>query len=323
MKNIDTKQEDIAKENSELEKDSPIKRFNRHLFIQNTIILALAAAVGVSAGIVAKRQFGQEEIDYSGFDPESYRGDGQTLLGEYNKNPSKAFTPAELVNIGLEKYRQCENSYSIGIGKASTIVTQTIRNAQIKNGDEYFEESISKSSMVSIANRVRQTNSVDEVDLYRGNAIDAESASYTDNKEAYTLEKYKEAWGKTLNEMFIYLISNKTTLEGSKVENLSNGYKKVTLKLDPEISTYYYKIQMKTMSNLDRLPVFDYLTHTYVLDKNMMLVQATVEEKYQASMSVSVSITNNIDYYYHANEYLKIPQLDESVSYSIEGEIKL
>ena len=208
----------------------------------------LIAVVGATAGFVLKRQFGQEVIDYSGFNPENYRMDSKALLKEYQKNPKKSFTEAELINIGLEKYKECENCYSIGVGTASTIVNQTIRNAQIKRGNHYFEESISYSKMVAVANRVNQVGEDNDISLNKGKATGSEEVTYSTNVTTYKADDYKKAWGKTLDEMFIYLISNETVLkEGSKIEK-DDEHIKVTVNLDPDISTYYYKCQMKEIS---------------------------------------------------------------------------
>lgn len=280
----------------------------------------LVAVVGVTTGIILKRQFGQEIIDYGEFDPENYRMDAEALLKEYKKNPKKNFTAAELINIGLENYRSCENSYSIGVGVASTIVNQTIRNAQIKRGEHYFEESISYSKMVNVANRVDQIGESNDISLNKGKANGSEDAQYSDNVTTYKADEYKKAWGKTLDEMFIYLICNETVLEeGTSIEK-NDDYIQVNVNLDVDIASYYYKCQMKEISNLDKLPAFEYLKHTYTFDKNMMLVHAFMDEKYQASMGVTASIHNTIDYYYHANEVMDIPSEKETIDYSIEGE---
>ena len=291
--------------------------------IKTWVILPLSfvliAVAGVTTGVLLKKKLGQVEIDYGDFNPENFRMDGKALLKEYQKNPNKKFSEAELVNIGLEKYRECENCYSIGIGVADTIVNQTIRNAQIKVGDHYFEESISYSKMVNVANRVSQVGIDNDISLNKGKASGSEDVTYKEDVTTYKAADYKKTWGKTLDEMFIYLISNETILDGSKIEK-KDDLIKVTLKLEPSISTYYYKIQMKEISDLDRLPVFEYLTHTYVFDKDMSLLYCKVDEKYQASMGVTATIHNTIDYYYHSNVMINIPNENETVDYSIEGE---
>ena len=291
--------------------------------IQYSIIAVCAITVGIASGVILKKKLGPVETDYAGFNPEAFKMDGKALVAEYEKNKNKNFTPAELVNIGLEKYRQCENSYSIGIGLADTIVKQSIRNFQIRNGDSYFEEQISKSSMVSIANRAVQTSS-DSVQVYKGKAKDTEVSEYTDNAKNYSLEEFKDAWGKTLQDIFIYLICNETVLSNGTSVTTEDGKIRVQLELDPEIASYYYKHQMKSLSDLSALPTFEYLRQTYIFDANdMTILHSILDEKYQASMSgITATIINHLDYYYHANEYLKIPEINENLDYSVEGETK-
>ena len=308
-----------------MEKKSEKKQISnrKKTIIQYSLIVLAATVLGITGGAVIKKTFGQVEVDYSDFDANNYSLDPSELLKEYEKNPNKEFTPAELVNIGLEKYRRCENSYSIGVGTASTIVNQTIRNAQIKNGDKYFEESISRSSVVSLANRVTQTGVGQSINLYKGKADDSESGKYKDEPVTYEPDKYKEECGKTLDEMFIYIISNQSVIAENCSITKTTEIIKVELELDVNIATYYYKKQMKSISNLSGLPTFDSLKHTYIFSTDMTLLHSKVDEKYKAAMTgISASIHNTINYYYHANEYLEIPSLDQAINYSIEGEVK-
>ena len=296
------------------------RKINLKTVLIYTITGTLLIASGVVTGIILKRQFGTTEIDYSGFNPENYRMDSAELLKQYQKNPNKNFTPAELVNIGLEKYRQCENCYSIGIGTASTIVNQTIRNAQIKVGDHYFEESISYSKMVNVANRVDQVGEDHDISLNKGKANSSDDVTYKSEVTTFKAEDYKKAWGKTLDEMFIYIISNETVIaDQSKIEK-SNDEIKVTLTLDTIISPYYYKLQMREISKLDSLPTFQSLKQEYTFTKDMDLKMCFVDEKYKAQMGVVADIHNTITYYYHPNEVMSIPKENETIDYSIEGE---
>ena len=290
--------------------------------IQYSIIGVCAITIGIAAGVIMKKRFGPVETDYTGFNPEALRMDSKSLVKQYEANKNKNFTPAELVNIGLEKYRSCENSYSIGVGLADTIVKQTIRNFQIRNGDQYFEEQISKSSMVSIANRAHQVDE-DKVNVYKGKAKDTELSEFTDSAKEYNLTEFKESWGKTLPEMFIYLICEDTVIaDGTKVTK-KDGLVTIQLELDPEISSYYYKLQMQSLSDLSALPTFEYIRHTYYFDTDMNLLHSKIAEKYQATMSgITATIVNNLDYYYHANEFIKIPEQNETLNYSVEGEPK-
>ena len=161
------------------------------IIIYSSIVLG-ALVLGVVGGFVIKRATGQVIVDYGDFNPDDYKADASSLLSSYNANPKKSFTPAELVNIGLEKYRRCENSYSLGVGNAETIVTQTIRNAQIKNYDIYFEESISRSSFVPLANRSIQEGMTNGIKLNKGKAESTDVGSYVeDDFVSYSLDEYK------------------------------------------------------------------------------------------------------------------------------------
>ena len=287
--------------------------------IQYSIIAACAIGIGVGGGIIAKKKLGPVEIDYSGFDSSSFQADAKALLKDYEENPNQDFTPAELVNIGLEKYRQCENSYSIGVGQATTIVNQSVRNFQIRNGDKYYEEQISKSNMVSIANRV--IADADSATVYRGKAKDTEVPDYPNEPSELNLNDFKNLWGKTLDEIFIYIISNDTVDTDNSTVTKKDGKIYVSLDLDPDIAYYNYKLQMKILSDLISLPTFEYLRQTYVFDSDMTILHSTIDEKYVATMSgINATVNNYLDYYYHSNEFLKIPEINEILDYSVKGE---
>ena len=286
------------------------------------IIAACAVSIGAAGGIIAKKVFGGEDVVYGDFDPLSLEEDSKQLVVRYDNyngtTPEKAFSPAELISIGLEKYRNCDFSYSIGKGVASTIVSQTVRNFQIKNGREYFEESISNSSMVSLATRVSQVGVNGDITVYNGKAISTEKGSYPSEGLTYNQVDYEKYLGKTLDRMFIYIISDDTVINGSSTKT-DSGYV-VKVSLDADFGTYRYKYQMKNISNLDNLPTFDYVNLTFTFDNNMMLQHLSVDEKYQASMGITVSIKNSIEYEYYANQKLDIPSLDEELDYSLKGE---
>lgn len=282
-------------------------------------IVGTALAVGTAGGIVAKRVMGGENIVYEG-DATSITFDIDTAYDKYlnyhGNDLAKDFTPAELVNIGLEKYRRCENSYSITTGIASTMVTQTIRNYQIKNGDRYFEESISMSSMVKLANRMYQEGKDGNIMLYKGSAVNEELGNYSANGEQFEQADYKNYLGKTLNEMFIYIITDATILN-SEI-NDENGYE-IKLQLDTDMSVIFYQYQMKNISNLDKYPKFSSVNLTFTFNKDLELQHLYTDETYQATMGVTVDIHNMLDTYYYPNTELKIPEINEPTDYSLIG----
>ena len=283
------------------------------------ITIALSAVVvGTVGGILIKRYGTDEDIVYEG-DTSSLELNAEELLRRYEEykgnTPENEFTATELINIGLEKYRTCENSYSYGIGTAHTVVEQQIRNYQIKNGEQYFEESISTSSMVSLANRMKQTGKTGDVTLYNGTATDVEVGDYSGTPTTYSQQDYINLMGRSLDKMFIYIISNSTVMN-SNVEKQDGNYV-IDVELDPTFSTVNYKSQMKNISGLDKLPKFQYVKLKFTFTSEMYLKTMSVDEKYEATMyAMTVPITNEINYYYYPNEVMNIPQDNESLDYS-------
>ena len=292
------------------------------------LLVGIAGTAGTGTGVILKRTVGPiDEIYPPGFSADEYKDDVDALYLSYLEKDAqgvdvtRAFKNSQLVNIGLEKYRRCENSYSITIGIADTIVSQAIRNAQIKNGDEYFEESLSYSGAVQLANRVRQTGKDGSVRLYTGSISSLDSVNYSETYKEYAHDAYKEYLGKTLDEMFIYIISEKTVLSSSK-QYKEDGSFTITLSLDPNISTYYYKYQMKNISGLSNLPPFTRVDQIYSFDKDLNLTHVKIDEDFtatKAGIPVAAKTNNRLDIYYYPDTFRKIPEYNEKVDYSILG----
>ena len=296
------------------------------LLLTYILTIGIAAAAGAGTGVVLKRTIGPIDEQYPpGFDPKNYEADIDSIMSKYNAlsdktiNGVRSFSDSDVVNIALEKYRKLDYCYSIGIGNAYTIITQTIRNAQIKNGDQYFEEQISYSNMVNVAKRSLQNGKGGEIQLYNGNASGPEKVSYPNSPSAtYTSSKYKNYLGKTLDEMFIYIISDKTTLDSSR--SIKGDDVIIKLELNPNLSTFYYKTQMKNISGLSNLPPFDEVKLTYTLTKDLDLKHLSVDETYTATkegIPVPAETHNVIENYYYPNEVKAIPSSNEYIDYKI------
>ena len=293
------------------------------------LTIGITSITGAGTGVILKRTIGPiDEMYPPGFDPKEFSPDVADIMSRYNKlsdktiNGVRSFSDSDVVNIVLEKYKTLDNSYSIGIGNAFTIINQTIRNAQIKNGDEYFEEQISYSDLVNVANRSIQTGANGDVNLYKGSASGPESANYPNSpSKTYSHKGYKDYLGKTLDEMFIYIISEKTTLDSKRVT--SGGETKITLNLNPNLATYYYKTQMKNISGLSNLPPFSDVKLVYTFDNNLGLKHLSVDETSTATkegVPVPAKTHNIIENYYFPNAIKQIPSSSESIDYSIPEE---
>lgn len=289
------------------------------------LIIVSAAAIGTGAGFVSKKLFGPTEEDLSGINFDSFKVDAAQIvrkIDSYNgtKDVTENFTTGEILNYSMEKFRRCENCCSFTFGVADTIVKQDIRACLIKNGDNYFEESVSKSSMVSLANRMMQNGIDSNVSFYSANKgsinilENGASGEYTESEvKTFTSNDYRDIYGKTLDEMFIYSISDQTIVE-SNINKNDNGYV-ISVSLDPNLSTNAYKHQMLNISGLDKLPKFENVNLTFTLDKDLRIKKLSIDENYIATMVVDAKTHGMVDIYYYADEYIKIPGLNESVEY--------
>ena len=281
-------------------------------------------AVGAGGGIIYKRVIQKPIQNITGFNPDACKPNAEELFEKVEKagvkNAVSTFEPVDIANYATEKYKSYENSVSFCKGLASTIVSQEIRNAQIKNGSTYFEESVSKSSMVGIGKRMIEEGIDGSVKMYNEksagdvtiNELNVHT-NFKDGAEDFTAQRYKETYGRTLNDMFIYCVHSMTVKNGS-ISSEGSGYR-VVLELDPIMGGYQYRYQMLNLSGLDALPVFNYITITYDLDSNLDLVHIQAHEAYRAKMGVEVEIENTLEYYFFPNVKWEIPKINEDINY--------
>lgn len=300
------------------------------LLLTYILTIGICGAAGVGTGIVLKKTIGPiDEMYPPGFDPKEFSPDTEAIMKKYEGlsdksiNGVKNFSDAEVVNVSLELFKQNENCYAISKGNANTIVTQTIRNAQVKIGDEYYEDQISYSSMVAVAKRSYQHGKDGPIEVYDGSANGAESATFPSSptKVYQDKQEYKDYLGKTLDEFFIYVISDKTTLDSTRSTRGDDVV--IKMNLNPNLSTFYYKTQMLNLSGLSNLPPFSEVKLTYTLGKDLTLKHLYIDETCTATkegIPVPAKTNNVIDIYYYANTLYEkgIPNPNESFDFTIK-----
>ena len=289
------------------------------------ILIGSAAAMGVGAGFLGKKIFGEPEVDY-GDVAEALQVDAKAIverIDSYNgpNDIVDEFKTSEILNYSLEKFRSCENCCSFTYGVADTIVKQDIRGCSIKNGDKYFEESVSKSSMVSLANRMFQEGKNTNISLYSANKGTIEisdttpQAEYSEsNLTAYSADDYKKDFGKTLDEMFIYIVSEETVLNPA-TQKVEGGYI-IDVDLHTDWGTANYKKQMVSVSDLDAKPKFEKVHLTFNLNSDLTLKKITIDEKYTARKVVDATINGKLDIYYYPDRFVQIPGVSEKLNYT-------
>ena len=132
----------------------------KQLILGSIFMVALPIGAGVAAGLVINKFFIGKTADYSGLDATELSTDVNSVYQKYEnckaqgKEYSEVLKSYEMVNVAYKLFGDSEKCRSITIGNANAaIVDQSIRASSFKVGNEYLEESISKSSFVSLAAR--------------------------------------------------------------------------------------------------------------------------------------------------------------------------
>lgn len=296
------------------------KKMSKATKIATSIVVSLSVAGGIATGYYFGRDYFRPAFNYGQYDVDTLEDDIDALYLRYQKTDASlylsTFEGYELVNIALKNYENEANNYSVVIGDVNAAgVTQTVRSFNIKNGIDLYSESISHSSLVKVAKRFYQSEEI--VDVFAGSKIGVESASYSqENKESYGLDEFEEAYGKTFSRASIYIISSQTVLSQSVIDNGDSI--SIDIDLDPQKSVIRYVKQMSEMSGLSKPPTFDDIHITFTMDKSLTLLKSNIIEHYEVYKFGYHSSTGEMEETYHAGEYLKIPDLDETYAYTQE-----
>ena len=314
----------LEKVKETIHNDMPKTRKGKILGIVFAVVTPIT--LGVGAGIIFSKFFVAKTTDYSGLDANSLYINMDTVLAKY-QDATKSNTPVEealasyeIVNLAYHNYAQYENSKSTTIGSAvAAIVDQSIRGCSIREGDKYFEESLSKSNMVGVASRMYQ-NPDDNIELHIGNPIDATTATWGNEHYEYTYEEFTEEFGKTPSTPLIYIVSKKTVIADSDtIEKNDDGYV-ISMSLNPKKSVINYVKQMKSISNLYDYPAFTEVNLTFHISNDLVIKRMDINESYYAlkEANLGADTTANVKVYYEVDGDFKIPTLDEAIEYPEE-----
>ncbi|HBE99270.1 MAG TPA: hypothetical protein DDW18_04520 [Firmicutes bacterium] len=306
----------------------------------------ISLALGIGAGFVLGTVFNAGGIgDYNNVNASLYAVDYDELIKKYysvkSLDYSKEFTPCEMANLSLGLMYKSDSWKAQGYGKTSFNVfgvsgDQQIRSTFMKVGDEYFEESLSKSDLVQAAWRMYEKydsgdNSV--VKRYPGKVSKDVYDSHFNEAEMveYSREDYKTLSGRYLDGVpCIYLISDKclskddqevTSNIPTKVEKTSSGYT-IEIELDPKITVKNYVVQMQATADLAGPPSFKFVHLTFKTDAKLNLISMSNYEKYYAKTSSGAgsNMTAKITTYFETNGDFSIPRIDEQTKYDASKE---
>ena len=260
------------------------KKVKASTIIITSIVCVSAISLGLALGIIfGKSYYSRGAVSYVDVEEAiNYEDDTAALFAEYEEGNREfsSYKPYELVNIGIEKFAREEHTQTIthGLVKAS-VVKQNIFAEDVRDGDEWYTESLSYSSLVKCGVRFYQHGD-QSIDEYRGKKITEKgTATWPEYlKKNVTLQEHETNWGKTLKRPVIYIISSKTVLE-SKLETTEDEYV-VTMDLHTEYSVSRYVKQMKSISDLEDYPQFYKVSLKFTMDKELNLKELITNEEY-------------------------------------------
>lgn len=285
--------------------------------IVTSIVCSLALMAGTGLGIFFGMKYLKAVPNYN-YSAEALEDDYQSLMNRYSKanGDYTNFKGYELANIGIYKFDETTNHYSVTDGWVkATGITQTIKGTSIRQENDYFNESISASSIVKVAKRFYQ-DEPNQVNLFNGSSIkNGSSATWNVTpSDVLNCEEYEDLWGKQLSRSSIYVISSKTVLDSSFSLNDEQNYV-IDVELDPVLSVVRYVKQMKEMSNLERYPTFSKVHIQFILDNQLNLISRCVSEQYEVYKLGFHQSDSVINEYYYQDVEIDIPDLSTNCIY--------
>ena len=296
------------------------EKLPKSVIIKNTVITGIVIcsgiAGGLAVGIVLGKMLSTKAYTFDAPIDTGLETDYAALMERYENPEITDFKPSEIANISWLKFAQEEHTHSVAhCMVTAAIVKQKVCSHDVRNGDQWYSESVFYSSIKKGGFRFYQNGKDGNVFRYTAqNPKEDCTATWSkDTEYGYTNAEFEAAWGKTLDRPIIYIISDKTVLEES-IQTVDGKYV-IELELNPNKANERYSRQMISMSNLEQPPSFDLLHLTFTVDQNYNLEQVKIHEKYTVYVvGKNVSdATNVIDFYHNSEE--TIPDLETDYVY--------
>lgn len=216
--------------------------------------------------------------------------DEQTLETTYKDKPEtgrpRMQEPIDNIFIALNELRLATNyeSNSTGTVKAKkgsmTLATQKVDNRKIVTPEATFNESISVSTFVKVAEQVYVK---DNIFLKRdAKKVSSSGITWKNSVDRLSQEQYLNQYGYSPKDPTRYVINKNTII--SDIETTNNGIgRKYSYKfsLDPQIAPYFYLSSVKKLSGTSKSPKFKSIEMEITLDYKWRMTQIVVNEVYE------------------------------------------
>lgn len=218
-----------------------------------------------------------------------------TYLKKPSKGRPKAQDPLDNIFIALNTLKEATYYKSISSGtvkakKAITLADQSVDTTRIITPDATFVETKSISSFVKVAEQLYIT---DDLILKRDSKkASKDTVVWKNDVTELTTSKYLKDYGYSSNDPIRFVINEQTII--SDIEIITNGIgRKYTYKfsLDPLLSTYYYRTNVKNTAGANDYPTFKKIEVTMTFDYKWRMTKIETYEEY----SISVSGIGNVN----------------------------
>ena len=233
------------------------------------------------------------EIDLSNLDE-------KTLQTQYLEKPAyqrpKSQDPMDNIFIALNvlknaSYYESESIGEVSAKKGITLATQKVKNRRIITPAAAFNESISVSSFIKVAEQLYITK--DAILKREANKVSSDTnIKWKDTVDSLTNEEYLEQYGYSFKDPTRYIINEKTFINDIEIVNNGLGRKYTyKFKLEPLIASYYYKTSVKELSNSSTDPTFKSIEITMTFDYKWRMSEITTNEIYEVTISPLGKVT--------------------------------
>lgn len=219
--------------------------------------------------------------------------DVDTLLTTYLEKPTKgrpkSQDPIDNIFIALNTLKEATYYKSISNGtvkakKAMVNINQSVDTTRIVTPSATFVETKSISSFVKVAEQLYIT---DEIVLKRDSKkATSESVTWQNNTSKLTIAQYLQDYGYSSNDPIRFIINEQTVKDD--IEIITNGTgRKYTYKfsLDPLLSTYYYRTNVKNTAGASDYPTFKKIEVTMTFDYKWRMTRIETYEEYSITMN--------------------------------------
>ena len=291
------------------------KKIKASTIVITSIVSTTAIAGGLAVGILLGKLLSPKVAPDFGAIDTGLEDDYDALMTRFasDKNTDN-YKPYEIANISWLNFAQLTHTHSVTLGTVeASVVKQKVYGHDVRNGDSFFSESLSYSSMKKCGTRFYQEG--EGVKAYTPTDI-KENGTATwkeDTLVSETLKGHEEKWGKTLDRPIIYIISSQTVTSESLTKT-DTGYV-VEMDLDPKKSVSRYVRQMVNISNLDRAPEFSSVHLTFTLSNDFVIQELGVKESYVVYVVGKNASTGTLTQKFYTNSSETIPDLNTNYAY--------